>query len=154
MDCQYEIAETLPDGRRRLRCRRPDCLREILSLYGPELTHTRCTAAGPPPPRPLAEILDAVRRSLPEHLSTDPAAWSQIAGRVAVCTTCPLDRFDPIAGTCTDQGSACRHFRRWLERLAVGSCRGWEEESGKPKAESRHFRGLSWTFVAPRIVRK
>ncbi|NQU26169.1 MAG: hypothetical protein HQ567_33195 [Candidatus Nealsonbacteria bacterium] len=76
----------------------------------------------------LAEILDRVRSSLPEAFTLDRPAWSQIAGRVALCVTaCPLGHFDPAAGHCTEQGSSCRHFQRWLERLTVGSCRGWEE---------------------------
>ena len=41
--------------------------------------------------------------------------------RIRICYDC--NEFN--GSTCTERGSSCKHFERWIERLTSGQCSHW-----------------------------
>lgn len=49
--------------------------------------------------------------------------WPPIEVKIRTCYDC--ERFN--GRTCTERGSECKHFERWIERLLFGRCEAWIE---------------------------
>lgn len=127
MDCEYEIVDRSADGQNILRCRRPECGRETVSAYRPEMVHTRCRAEGLPLAPTAAELIERVRRDLADRLCGElPAMLPEIARRVTICYDNTCKKFNERV--CTDRGSACTCWKRWIERLAIGQCKYWIQD--------------------------
>jgi len=125
--CQYKIIDTADNGKNILVCRL--CGHRRQSVYGPSQLHRPCPKLRRPPP--LAEVLDWVRGYLADgfHGPMLPRIWPEISRRVTACYMTGCEKFN--GRLCTDRGTACTKWDRWMERLAVGKCDRWEEERGQ-----------------------
>lgn len=67
-------------------------------------------------PDPKSRVLREYNRfdSLPNSRET-------VKQRLTICVAC--DKFN--GQTCTERGSPCRYYKRWLERLFFGRCKKW-----------------------------
>jgi len=121
MRCDYQITEMLDNGENRLRCRR--CGDETSSRYPPEKVHTICGSTLPPT---AAELIERVRADAAErHFDELTAMLPEIARRVVICHSNPCGLFNKHV--CTDRGSGCTHWKRWMERILIGQCDHWNQ---------------------------
>lgn len=69
----------------------------------------------PRAPNGIDRVLAAVAR----RLADTPFDLPEV--RIRICWDCA--EFN--GRTCTERGSACKHFERWIERLSFGGCEVW-----------------------------
>jgi len=83
-----------------------------------------CRADRRPPT--AAELIEQVRAdAAARHFDELTAMLPEIARRVVICHGNPCNKFD--GRTCTDRGSSCTYWKRWMERILIGQCDHWNQ---------------------------
>jgi len=90
------------------------------------IEHT-CRNSEPPVPPTLEVLTEQIYQDMKSRLSTQlPAMIPEITRRASICYSNPCKKFN--GHLCTDRGSVCTCWKRWMERLAIGQCGYWIQD--------------------------